>query len=130
MNQLHVLVVGNTSLMGAAIENILLHDTTLNVRGYVPEDKQALIRKIWQSRPDTIIVDEQSLYFKPARLLDELDAYPNLRIVVVSANNNTMRVFEKKALTTSPFINLTAVVRGNQMEMVYSDSKNLEFVSS
>ena len=127
MNQHQILVIENTSIMGAAIEKVLVNDTNLNVYGFVPKNKEELIRKIWRFRPDTIVVVEDTASFNPENLFKDLKEYPNLRIVVVSTVSNALHVFEKKTLITSPVVNLTAVVRGNQMEINYLGTKNFEF---
>jgi chemotaxis response regulator CheB len=108
-----VLVIDNRSLMGAGVEVLLSNSHKLQVIGTVPEDEEELVRAVWQFSPDVIIMSLQTQMTDPVRLLTLLNDYHSFRLIVVSEDDNTMEVYEKRQVRASHKSDLAAAVQWN-----------------
>lgn len=108
-----VLVVENHSIMGAGVETLLSNTGHLQVAGSAPNNELELLECVWQFTPDVIILNKQSQVTDPIRLLSLLKNYGSLRLIVVSTEDNTMEVYEKRCVTARKQDDLTTAVRYN-----------------
>lgn len=107
-----VLVIDNRSIMGAGVETLLSNAGHLQVIGTTPQDETDLVSDVWQFSPDVIILSNQSQLVDPVRLMILLKNYRSYRLIVVSENDNTMEVYEKRQVTARQRSDLaTAVIR-------------------
>lgn len=108
-----VLVIDNRSIIGAGVETLLSNAGHLQVIGTEPQDENDLVRDVWQFSPDVIILSKQSQLIDPVRLLDLLKNYRSFRLIVVSEDDNTMEVYEKRQVTASHHSDLATAVQWN-----------------
>jgi len=106
-----VLVVETHILIGAGIHSILAVETDLEVTGISPGDQAELIHEIRRLRPDIVVLDEDSRLADPTDLLAWLEDYPKLRLVVISANDNRVCVYDKQQVLTSKASDLLDIIR-------------------
>jgi DNA-binding NarL/FixJ family response regulator len=106
-----VLVVENQILMGAGIQILLGGQADLEVMGIAPCDQAELAREIRRWRPDLVVVNKDSQYVDPTKLLATLQGYPKLRLVVVSANDNRVCVYDKQQVLTNGARDLLGIIR-------------------
>ena len=83
------------SLLGAGIYELLAREGTLDVGRIDPADESALLRALTRARPDALVLDQATPLTEPARLLTLLADYPQLRIAVVSADQDSVQVFDR-----------------------------------
>ena len=108
-----VLVIDNHSIMGAGVETLLANSEKLQVIGSTPQNEDDLVRDVWQFSPDVIILNHQSKLTNPVRLLSLLDNYRSFRLIVVSEDDNTMEVYEKRQITARHHSDLATAVQWN-----------------
>ena len=108
-----VLVIDNRSIMGAGVETLLSNSGQLQVVGTTPQDEADLVASIWQLSPDVIILSSQAQLTDPVRLLNLLKDYRSFRLIVVSEDDNTMEVYEKRQMTARQQSDLTTAVQWN-----------------
>ena len=90
-----VLVIERDRLLGATIEALLQHRNGIEVIGISPFAETNLIKTIYHLQPDIVILSEDTFLTKPGRLLALLEDFPKFTIVVVSANENDIQLFQK-----------------------------------
>lgn len=108
-----VLVIDNRSILGAGVETLLSNSGHLQVVGSVPNDEMDLLRHVWRFTPDVIVLSSQSQLTNPIRLLSLLKNYGSFRLIVVSEDDNTMEVYEKRQVTARGQDDLATAIRHN-----------------
>ena len=121
-----VLIVGTASLIGAGMESLLSQENSLDVTGISPADEQELIDQIWRLRPQVVVMNSSLLFTNPASLLNRLDMYPHLKIIVINETNNLVQTYEKQSFLAEEHIGLAAIVRGNDLELAYKTAVHLD----
>jgi DNA-binding NarL/FixJ family response regulator len=106
-----VLVVENQILMGAGVQSLLGVQADLEVMGISPRDQAELAGEIRRLRPDLVVVNKDSHWVDPTNLLAVLQDYPALRLVVVSANDNLVCIYDKHQVLTSRASDLLGIIR-------------------
>jgi DNA-binding NarL/FixJ family response regulator len=96
-----VLVIDNQGIMGAGMEKLLAGDQALEVIGVATLNEQTLVQEIWQLQPDTIILTLESEVINPYRLLEVLQDYGHLRIILASVNSNVMDIYDRQQITAN-----------------------------
>ena len=91
-----VLIVENELLLGAGIEHLLAGETDLDVMGITRVDEVKLLEEIRFSQPEVVILDRATCLINPTKLITRLPDYPCLRVIVISANDNLMQIFERQ----------------------------------
>jgi hypothetical protein len=104
-----VLVVENQRLLGAGIEILLSREAGLQVIGVTPEDEVALRQAISRSQPDVVVLDGATT--DSARLWALFQDYPELRVVVVSADDGLVRTYEKRQVIVTRAADLAVLVK-------------------
>jgi DNA-binding NarL/FixJ family response regulator len=104
-----VLVVEHQRLLGAGIENMLRSDVDLEVLGVTPESESALLRVINRFQADVVIFDEAMI--DSTRLLDLLEHYPALRVVLVNADDGLVRTFDIRQSNVAQATELVALIK-------------------
>ena len=106
-----VLVVKSRSLLVAGVDSLLSREPDLNVIAITPEDEAALIEEIRRSQPDAIVLDEGSHLIDAAQLLALLKDYPELRVVVLRADNSLAQIYAKQQVVVARITDLVSVIR-------------------
>jgi DNA-binding NarL/FixJ family response regulator len=99
--------------MGAGVETLLSSSGQLQVIGAAPRDEEDLVQNVWRYSPDVIILSNQSQLTDPVRLLDLLKDYRSFRLIIVSEDDNTMEVYEKRQVTARQQSDLMTAVQWN-----------------
>jgi chemotaxis response regulator CheB len=108
-----VLVIDNHTIMGAGVEALLSNSKNLQIIGTTPQTEDDLVQDVWQFSPDVIILNYQSEITDPVRLLSLLNHYRSFRLIVVSEDDNTMEIYEKRQVTASHRSDLATAVQWN-----------------
>lgn len=106
-----VLVIGNQGILGAGIEKLLAGDQALEVIGVAGVNEQTLVQKIWQLQPDTIILTLEPEVISPSRLLELLQDYGRLRIILTSADSNVIDIYDRQQIVANNPSSLTGKLR-------------------
>lgn len=106
-----VLVVGNISLLGAGIESLLAGEPDLIVIGKVSDNKAELAGEIKRLQADVVILHEMGQTANPSDLLVLLEDYPGLRVVVISASDNLIYVYNKQRVLVAQTGDLIDAIR-------------------
>lgn len=109
-----VLVVENETLLGAGIECMLAAETDLDVIGVMPPDVNGLLDAIRCYQPDVVILDEASPLAQFTRLLAQLPDFPSSRILIVSADDDRVQVFDRQQVLVTPTNSLATIIRCHQ----------------
>ncbi len=104
-----VLVIENQQLLGAGIENLLRREVDLNVLGITPKDEKTLLDTMHRYRPDVVVLDEAST--DATRLSALLQDSPELLLVVVSADDHLVRLYESRNVTIVEAAELADLIR-------------------
>lgn len=113
-NRQRVLIVENSLLLGAGVQSLLASEADLDAIGISPKDRTELIQDIERFRPEAVVLDEGMHLADTARLLTFLEVYPELRVVVLSANSNLVRLYHKQRILVTQVSDLITVLRASQ----------------
>ncbi len=108
-----VLVIDNRTIMGAGVETLLSNSAKLQVIGTTPQNEDDVVRDVWLYSPDVIILSQKTQLTDPVRLLTLLNNYHSFRLIVVSEDDNTMEIYEKRHVTASHHSDLETAVQWN-----------------
>ncbi len=114
-----VLVVENKLLLGAGLEMLLQQNDNLEVIGISPGNEEELIREIRYFNPSVIIIDETTYLTHTLRLLALLRKFHELRLVIVSANDNLIHIYHKHNLLLTKPADLINIVLQNYSQMYW-----------
>ena len=84
--------------MGAGVHSLVGDETSLEVRGVSPNDPAELIRDIEGFQPDIVILSKVSQLIAPLKLLAALENHAHLQLIVVSADDNRVCIYDKRQL--------------------------------
>ena len=110
MDRQHVLVVED-ELLGELVMNRLSQVQDLNVAGCVPRDEAALVEEIERTQPAVVVLNAATRLTDPDSLLCRLNSELDFRVVAVSANDNTVRVYDKQKVLITRGQDLVALIR-------------------
>ena len=113
-NLRRVLIVENSLLLGAGVQSLLAGQADLDVIGISPKDQAELIQEIERFRPEVVVLDEVTPLADTARVLTFLEVCPELRVVVLSANSNLVRLYHKQRILVTQASDLITVLRASQ----------------
>ena len=91
-----VLIIENQMLLGAGVQTLLAGEADLDVIGISPFNQEGLAQEINRLRPDVIVLDDTSRLADSTKLLSLLKDSSKVRIVVISANHDLVRIFNKR----------------------------------
>ena len=91
-----VLAVLTASLFTVAVTSLLAAEPSLRVVASEATSFADLLREINCLDPDVILLEESMLLTTNTSLIDLMNTYSELRVIVVSENNNWLQVFRKK----------------------------------
>jgi hypothetical protein len=102
-NVQRVLIVDNQLLVGAGIQALLTEEVDLDVIGSPSLDLEELAQIINSSEPDVIVLDADGHLTRLTGLLPLLNNFSKLQIVVISAQDDLVCVYNKReVLITRP----------------------------
>jgi DNA-binding NarL/FixJ family response regulator len=104
-----VLVSENQRLLGAGLENLLRREDDLLVMGVALESQEALRQAIDRSQPDVVVLDGATI--DAVGLLELLENYPKLRVVLVSADGSLVRTYKAQQVVVTRATELVDLVR-------------------
>ncbi len=93
-----VLVISGEQLLLAGVRHILDQEGDLEILSTPISDVVAITQEIELFKPEVIVVEESMPWANSLMMFDLLKAYPELRVVVVSADENRLQVYEKKEI--------------------------------
>lgn len=111
INVQSVLIIENQMLLGAGVQTLLAGEADLEVIGISPSSQERLAQEVSRLRPDVIVLDETSHLAGPTKLLSLLKDSPKLRIVVISANHNLVRIYNKQETRLGRTTDLFDIIR-------------------
>jgi DNA-binding NarL/FixJ family response regulator len=108
-----VLVIDHQLLLGAGVQGLLSDEAGLDVIGVSPADPLELAQDVRRYQPDVVVLDENSRLGSPAGLLASLEDYPELHMVVVSADDNRVCIYGKQEVLMTQAADLLGIIRGD-----------------
>jgi DNA-binding NarL/FixJ family response regulator len=106
-----ILILDHLMLVGAGIQTFLTGEADLDVIGISPDNQESLAQEVNRLRPDVIILDEASRLAGPIKLMFLLKDMPKLRIVLISANDNRVRIFRKEETQLCQATDIFGIIR-------------------
>ncbi len=106
----HVLVVKD-ELLGELVRSLLGQAQDLNVAGCAPRDEAALIELIERTRPAVVVLIADTRLTDPNSLLCRLNSELDFRVVAVSAEDNTVRVYDRQKVSITRGEDLVTIIR-------------------
>jgi len=106
-----VLIVENQTLLGAGVHSLVGDETGLEVRGVSPHDRAELIRDIQSFQPDIVILNKASQLMAPLNLLAALEDHSRLQLIVVSADDNRVCIYDKRQLLVKRAADVIDIIR-------------------
>ena len=89
-----ILILRNTLLLNAGIHSLLSGHDSLEVVGRDFESQNELLQHIENEQPDVIIVDEDFHFAHLAEMLEFLHSYPKTRTILMSLEENRVRIYD------------------------------------
>ena len=108
--QKRILVVENELLLGASIEHLLKNEADFCVWGVTSTDVPTLVEEIIRIRPDVVILEEVRHPIEPAKLLILLKEIPRLRLIVVSAEDDVIQIYDKDQFMATQTADLVTII--------------------
>ena len=108
-----ILIIENQLLVGAGIHVLLAGEVDMEVIGISAPNSEELAQAINNSEPDVIVLDELSHLTCLSRLFSFLNDLPKLRIVVVGAQGNRVRIYNKQEVLITCASQLANIVRAS-----------------
>jgi len=108
-----VLIVQNGSLLCAGIQRLLAGELEMEVLSS-SQDWGELAEEVRRTQPDVVVLDEASHLVNPANLLALLNAGSTLRVMVVSANDNLVRIYGKQQVLITQAMDLVNIIRSGK----------------
>jgi len=113
-----IIVWGQEDLLSTSVELLLMTQKEWNVVSVSDEEKlDVLIKTVDKVKPDVVIIpqwnhaDSSNL---PTILLQD---YPGLKVITVSANNNSMEVYSKQDIFISSASDLISAVEADPIKL-------------
>jgi stage III sporulation protein SpoIIIAA len=106
-----VLIIENQLLLGAGVQSLLAGEADLDVIGISPVNQAELVQEIRRFRPDVVVLDEVTHLADATRLMTFLKNHPKLRVVVVSANDNLVCIYNKQQVLVRQATDLINLIR-------------------
>ncbi len=106
-----VLIVENQLLLGAGVQSLLTGEADLEVIGISPVNQAELVQEIRRFRPDVVVIDKVTHLADANKLVAFLKTHPKLRVVVVSASDNMVCVYNKQQVLVSQATDLIHLIR-------------------
>ena len=106
----HVLVVED-ELFGELVRNLLSQVKDLDVAGCAPRDEAALVEEIERTKPAVVVLDAVTRLTDPDGLLCRLNSELDFRVVLVSMDDNTVRVYDKQKVLITQGQDLVEIIR-------------------
>ena len=108
-----VLIVEDGCLLSAGIQSLLSLERNLDVVSVSPRCQAELIQGIKRVQPDVVVLDELTHLVTPASLLALVNTAPHLRVVVVSANDNRVRIYGKQQALITRAADLVNIIHSD-----------------
>ena len=89
-----ILILRNTLLLNAGIQKLLSGRDSFKVVGKDFESQNELLQHIESEQPDVIIVDDDFHVANLAEMLKFLDSYPKTRTILMSLEENRIRIYD------------------------------------
>jgi DNA-binding NarL/FixJ family response regulator len=106
-----VLIVENQTLLGAGVHSLLWEERGLEVYGISPHDQAELVQDIGRLQPDIVIMDKASHLMAPLNLLAALENHSRLQLIVVSADDNQVCLYDKRQVPVKQAADFLEVIR-------------------
>jgi hypothetical protein len=106
----HVLVVED-ELLGQAVKSLLSQVKDFDIVGCAPRDEAELVEEIKRTRPAVVVLAAATQLTDPDSLVCRFDERWNLRVVAVSADDNTVRVYDKQQVLITVGEDLAVIIR-------------------
>ena len=102
MNSKCILMFNTHSLLVGGVKRLLDTMDDFEVRSTLFTDEIALAREIEQTKPEIVIMDDETIsLIEPGRLLELFRIVPNLRLIVLDRQISRMDVYDKRELIIS-----------------------------
>ncbi len=105
-----VLVATREMLLGSGIESMLVRQKELDLVGITLGNKTDLIKKISRLKPEVVILDETTYLVSARDLLALLTDWPEIRLVVVSASENRVQIYNKRQILVTQSTDLVEMM--------------------
>jgi len=105
-----VLVATKEMLLGAGIESLLIGQKELDFIGIISNSNIELINKINRLKPEVVILDENMYLVNAKELMACMEKWPEMRLVVVSTNENRMQVYNKRQFQVTQSMDLVEMM--------------------
>lgn len=106
-----ILILENESLLGASIECILKNDIDLKVSGLSSFDRGTLVNEIMSVQPDVLILENICHLFDLAKFVFLMKEIPKLRLIVISAADNSFQIYDKHEVFLTDTTDLITAIR-------------------
>lgn len=101
MGPKRILIVNIESLLIGVAESLLQNNGNFAVVNIYPKDLGSLLRSVERVNPDVILMDEDTYFMEPLRLLSSLRRIPNIRVIVLSNRKMFVTIYDMYECTIS-----------------------------
>ena len=121
---IHVLVLQRNLLLSSGIESLLSKDLGLIVETIALGENKNLIREIERYKPQVVVMDEKLAHSQFSILLDLLDGFPELCVMVADEKENQVHVIDKYVVSLGRAGDLVSAIR-----RITDTTRNTEAIS-
>jgi len=114
-----VLVWDTELLMAKGVEFILASETSLEVIGIESKEEADLLNAVERYQPDAVVLcDSDRLLKENSVLMKLLTGFPNLWVIMVSSEDNRIKLYNKRELLLTQASDLSNIISSNQIPVI------------
>lgn len=110
MEKHRVLIIEEDSLFSNGVELLLVLQENLEIVGSVRADLQVVTAEIQATNPNVIIISDDIATSNAQLIMSLLRAYPDLRIITFSLEDNRINVYDKREVIVSTASDLITAI--------------------
>lgn len=114
MSPQRVLVIAEDSLFINGIEMLIARQPGLESVGTVPADVGLITAQIERTTPNVVIINDDLATANDQLVLALLKAFPDLRIIAISLEENRINVYDNRAVKVTTADDLIAAITGKR----------------
>ena len=108
-----VLVIFDEPILKAGVESLLSREVDLEILSTTLVNGDQLCDQLNSYCPEVVILDEKLESARISNVIDLLNRYPSIRVLVVNLRDNRLHIYEKHEIMVAHSTDLVSTIRGS-----------------
>ena len=124
-----VLLIRNNTILSDGLISLLMKQPNLILSTINAVNQELLLERMDGFQPNTVILPDQHSHTTFVQILDLLDQYPSLRVIIrVGIENDQVQVFEKNQVSIQHLNDFASVINGSGKQYLPGSKTNEEII--